>query len=620
VTRWRPLRRRHRHRERAEWLALGAALLVTAAALAPVVAVVAQRWGRPYLPVQDQAVIDLRVRDVWTFSANTPLTGPYSRFGWDHPGPLMYYLLALLSGATGEPAWATLVGNALIQGIAVVWLCRLSWKAGGLSWQIPFVAVVTLSYWGTGPWILQQVWNPHVVYPFLPLLLLQCWLVATGSASRLLGLTFVASFLLQTHIGYTPIVLAACLFAVVGLLVSERSAGRRMWSRRIWLGPAALGAALWFVPVVLDTALHPPGNLVTLARFYLGLDKGTHQALLGVRQGLGYLATEFRWRPPWLGGPDPIDPLTGLASPSPLAWLVLPVVLIAVAWWIARRRGEAELARLAELLAVTFVAGAVTLALVRGAPTPYLFYWRITIGAAVVVLGLTVLARALAAGRWLPTAALCVVLAAGIVASSVSFTSEVAAANGPVSPMAAVAGRFLRELRREGEPKGRFILEVAGSALGGLQGGLFDALAREGAHVEAVEGLGYQFGYGRVATPAEVGQVWYVTEESELYALLSEQPGARVLAVTHSLPAREQEELVGLDRTLAAELLRDHRAGEIPYLGSTLVAYLLGGVPGLPPGELSELARLDQLASRDVCLCSVVAFPSQHLPPAWATR
>jgi hypothetical protein len=620
VTRWRPLWRRPRHRERAEWLALSAALLVTAAALAPVVAVVAQRWGRPYLPVQDQAVIDLRVRDVWSFSANTPLTGPYSRFGWDHPGPLMYYLLALLSGATGEPAWATLVGNALIQGIAVAWVSRLSWKAGGLSWQIPFVAVVTLSYWGTGPWILQQVWNPHVAYPFLPLLLLQCWLVATGSASRLLGLTFVASFLLQTHIGYTPIVLAACLFAVVGLLASEQSAGRRMWSPRMWLGPASLGAALWFVPVVLDTALHPPGNLVALARFYLGLDKGTHQALLGARQGLGYLATEFRWRPPWLGGRDPIDPLTGLASPSPLAWLALPVALIALAWWLARRRGDAELARLAELLAVTFVAGAVTLALVRGAPTPYLFYWRITLGAAVVVLGLTVLVRSFAAGRGLPTAVLCVVLSAGIAASSVSFTSEVAAANGPVSPMAAVAGRFLRELRREGEPRGRFILEVAGSALGGLQGGLFDALAREGAHVEAEQGLGYQFGYGRVATPAEVGQVWYVTEESELYALLSEQPGARVLAVTHPMPARQQEELVALDRTLAAELLRDHRAGEIPDLGSTLVAYLLGGVPGLPPGELSELSRLDALASRDVCLCSVVAFSSKRLPPVWATR
>jgi hypothetical protein len=128
--------RRPRPRSRSEWLELTGAWLVVAAVLAAVVVLVLQRSGRPYLPVQDQAVLDMRVRDVWTFSANTPLSGPYSRFGWDHPGPLMYYALALFSGIMGEAPWATMVGNALVQAAAIAWLCRLAYKTGGLRREL----------------------------------------------------------------------------------------------------------------------------------------------------------------------------------------------------------------------------------------------------------------------------------------------------------------------------------------------------------------------------------------------------------------------------------------------------------------------------------------------------
>ena len=58
--------------------------------------------------------MDLRVRDVW--SSDIPLTGAYSRYGWSHPGPWMYWLVAPFSLAFGQAAWATLVGSALLQG------------------------------------------------------------------------------------------------------------------------------------------------------------------------------------------------------------------------------------------------------------------------------------------------------------------------------------------------------------------------------------------------------------------------------------------------------------------------------------------------------------------------
>src|SRR5690348_3164528 len=62
------------------------ALVAILLALVPVVCVLVFRAGREYLPLGDEAVIDLRVRDV--FTAHTPLVGVYSR-GFNHPGPIL---------------------------------------------------------------------------------------------------------------------------------------------------------------------------------------------------------------------------------------------------------------------------------------------------------------------------------------------------------------------------------------------------------------------------------------------------------------------------------------------------------------------------------------------------
>lgn len=49
------------------------------------------------------------------------LTGVYGRYGWNHPGPLLYYALTPLSLAAGRAAWATQVGARLLQNVAVAW-------------------------------------------------------------------------------------------------------------------------------------------------------------------------------------------------------------------------------------------------------------------------------------------------------------------------------------------------------------------------------------------------------------------------------------------------------------------------------------------------------------------
>lgn len=236
------------------------AVVVTLAALAPVVAVLLQRWGRPYVPVGDSAILDLRVHDVWPPSALTPLTGAYSRFGWSHPGPLLYWLLAPLSAVAGGSSWGTLVGSVVLQGVAVVWTARLAWTTGGLRRLVPWTAVQAFTAMALGPGVLLVLWNPDVAAPFFVLLLLQAWVVGSGDARRLVGLTVVASFLVQTHVGYALPVLATCAWAATRLVVAEHRAGRRVLRLGRVGVPAALVVVVWGVPTGLDAALHPPAT------------------------------------------------------------------------------------------------------------------------------------------------------------------------------------------------------------------------------------------------------------------------------------------------------------------------------------------------------------------------
>jgi hypothetical protein len=595
-----------------------AAVAIALVALLPIIAVLIQRWGRVYVPVGDQATLDLRIRDVWTFSADTPLTGPWSRFGWSHPGPTMYYLLALFSGVARQRAWASLVGSVLLQGVAVAWIARLSWKAGGLRWMVPWLAVVTLSYWATGPWIFQQLWNPYLPFPFFTLLLLQAWVVGSGQGRRLIGLAFVGSFLVQTHVGYALPVLAVSAWALVRLLVSEHRAGRSTGRWSLWRAPLIVLAVMWFVPLVIDTAAHWPGNTVRLVRFSLGLGPTPHLPLLGIHGALGYLATEFRWRPPWLGGPDPVNRFTALTAPSSVAFLAVPVVLIGAGWGLARWRRRPELVALAEMLAVAVAAGVLALTVLTGPAFPYLFFWRIPIGAATVVLGAVVLVETLP--RWRRGAALALGcgLAALTVVASVSFTRTVAAANGPVDPMEPVAASIINQLQREGQPRGPVLVRTHGFDLGGLHAALVDQLAREGASVYVDPGLGYQFGYHRTAGPSRVGSVWYVVEESVLFSLDTLLPGAQVLALSHPLPAGQQAELVALQRRLADRLDAEGRADQVDDLGSEYVKVALAGVPGLAPADLTRLRELNRRVVAHACLCSVIAFPANRIPPSLA--
>ena len=70
------------------------AVAICAITVGVVLFAVKRTLDQSWTPVSDDAGIWMRTWDVGT--RHTPLVGPPSRFGWHHPGPLLFYLLAPL--------------------------------------------------------------------------------------------------------------------------------------------------------------------------------------------------------------------------------------------------------------------------------------------------------------------------------------------------------------------------------------------------------------------------------------------------------------------------------------------------------------------------------------------
>jgi hypothetical protein len=174
---------------------------------------------------------------------------------------------------------------------------------------------------------------------------------------------------------------------------------------------------------------------------------------------------------------------------------------------------------------------------------------------------------------------------------------------------------LLAQLDAGGAPDGPVLIRHVGTALGGVEGGIFDELARRGAPVRVDPDRTYQFGDDRGATPDEVSEVWYVVEASEQASLLSALPGARVLARHSPLSPDDLDRLSELQREVAAQVGASG-AGQISDVGSSLVGFALDGHDGFDRADVDELAMLNQrVADAGSCVCAVIAVPPSYDGP-----
>ena len=580
------------------------AVLLTVVALLPVLVVVVTRTGRDYLPVQDLAYIDLRVRDVW--SRDIPLVGPYSR-GFNHPGPLFFWLIGIPAGLLGSPAWATLVGGALLHGVAIGASARLAWRRGGLPVLLVVLLAVHLSY--PGGYLFLHHWNPHVAFPFLALHLLLLWSASLGEKRSLVWAVAVGTFLVQSHIGYLLLVSVTGAWTA---LVAGRSAGGVRAALRSWARPlrnsALVGAVLW-LPVIIEQAVPGRrGNLTDIWEYFTG----SEDPATGLTRAGGLFATEFKLPPPWLGGDEATAALSDEVLTSSLAWLLVPAGLLLLAGWCHRRNPQPEVGRLAGLLVVASVTGVAAMAGVRGDALSYLFQWRSQLATLLVAGLLLLIASALRLPRARAAWGAAGVLLGLLLVVQVGETAREVARHprGRVLPFEPLAAEALVEVERRGLPDEPVL--IRGSGLGGLMEGVLDELDRKGVPVRVDEAWTYKWGDRRGVTPDEVSQVWYVVQDGHLTSDLTGRRGGEIVYRTSPLPPAEEEELVRLQRRFDAQLREAGRPELVGYLSSSLFPFLVEGVEGLDRGGLERLGQLNQQveqAPAPACRCSIVAFP-----------
>ncbi|MCU1452344.1 MAG: hypothetical protein JWN46_490, partial [Acidimicrobiales bacterium] len=323
-------------------LGFGAVLAFTLPALGAFVSAL----RRPWLPVSDWALIELHVREVGTSA--TPLVGAYSRYGWHHPGPWPFYLLAvpyrLLGASHGLLASAALWNAALLAALAaLLWTTRRDLALVAL----PVLAVLVHSL---GAGFLSDPWNPSL--PVLAIALLVAVghrhaLGAPWSGPLLAGL---ASLIVQLHVSLLPIVLVVAAAAVVvrhvGAPQDDRATGpnRRGEGRGIRnaVAVAAVLAVAWAPPIV-DQARHRPGNITLIARYLRAPGRdltASDRVSVGARGAVTLVERQFGVPAPWLGAHERaryLD-LDSVAGRGRLIDLVPLLVAAAAAITLAVRR------------------------------------------------------------------------------------------------------------------------------------------------------------------------------------------------------------------------------------------------------------------------------------------
>jgi hypothetical protein len=271
-------------------------LLAVAAVAVFGVVKLALSLGGTYSSGGDNAFLELQIRQA--LHGGVAL-GPYSRYGWHHPGPLMFYLYAPLYWLTGESSRSLFLSSWLLNcvcAVGSVWILRR--RAGEAVARLGAAAVLVYFY-AAGFMSLIDPWNPSVLALPILLLMVSAAAGAVGSPWGVAISLLVASFLIQTHIA-TAVMAAVLVVVAVGGFVYSRFVG----PDRVGLPPLrdrlrliGTGLALWVVPIVIvwsgplyqqTTAAN--GNLAAIARFYLNPPASAGTAHHGVARALAVVS------------------------------------------------------------------------------------------------------------------------------------------------------------------------------------------------------------------------------------------------------------------------------------------------------------------------------------------
>lgn len=338
--------------------------------------------GTDYLSFGDDSLLEINIRDV---GRHEVLLGPFSRFGWFHPGPALFYLMALPYRLFGRTSTGLVIGALCVNMAASGAIVGMARRRGG-QWLAWWTAIALLFYLRTlGPMLLHDVWNPYItILPFVALVFC-AWSIACGDRWAVPAWAVIASFLVQTHLGYLPVTvaLAGITLALVAWRFITATSVRRRTLLRLAVVPVftsvIAGFVVWLPPIV-QQVMQSPHNMSEIARFSTrqeGIQTVDTMRILTLTNVGDLLASFVGMRP---------DVAFNDARYLPSWPGVLTLLILIAAAIVAWRRRERDALLLGAYTVVVVLLGAVSIKNVVGLPAEYLYRWVTAVGFLVMVL------------------------------------------------------------------------------------------------------------------------------------------------------------------------------------------------------------------------------------------
>jgi hypothetical protein len=494
---------RDQHRER--WAAVGLTALVVVVIGVALYAATRELW----LPTGDDALMTIRSQDA---AHQLPLTGPYSRFGFDHPGPMIFYLqfpFIHLFGTVGA-----LIGSAVVAAGSVAAAGWVAWRRGRFWLSVLTSSVLMLFVRAMGSTVVDP-WNPWVaLLPSFACILL-AWSVWCRDWWALPVLVALGSLAGQTHLSYAPFVglmlvgaFGWTAYASLPMSSAPKTHPRRT-ARRVLLGSGLLVVVLWLPPMV-DQVRSANPNLTAITRHFAGNDpvedRGgfTGGQRPGGAQVVETVAAEMGVPSPWIGATEEIDAFTGEVVPASVLRLLPTIAIFAAAFVVGWRRRLTEALRLQVVVAVLTVLGVASLSRITGGVFPYLVRWLWVFGALAWLSSLWTFASAYQQRRGAPARRVEVVaLAVPAVACILTVGTLLGAvAPGPTGSRATAA---LIGTVADALPVGTVLVTADGADSIDVRAGLVAELDRRGFDVVVPDDDAHRFGDSHAAGDRAVG-------------------------------------------------------------------------------------------------------------------
>jgi hypothetical protein len=304
---------------------------------------IAKEGSRDFFLAGDDATLETRVVNA---SRDVQYLGPYSRFGWNHPGPSYFYILLPFYKLFSMGTQSLYVGAVFINIISVLVLLFFLYKSENHYFFFFTAFFLSLYIYGfLGLHVFRNIWNPHVtILPFAAFIFVSVHLSRGNLTVLPLSILF-SSFVLQTHIAYAPAVVVIFLVSIFLYILEklrEQKKIKSLFSKdilKIIAISAGLFIILWILPII-EALKNPPGNLLKLI-YYFSHSKVTHSISEAVA-AVSHIANV-----PLIKFLNFLSPGMALSSKGLLITLFLLQLLLVIAagiyLWVSKRKYQFNL-------------------------------------------------------------------------------------------------------------------------------------------------------------------------------------------------------------------------------------------------------------------------------------